>query len=160
MTQDETHDRLPSLQAIAEWLESPEPPSRAQALRLFETVIPAALDVETADLLDRSRELLRQAAGIAGVDELTLARTAAIMTGQPILPQSCAECPEAEPVHSYGSYILRCLYEQGQDSAIASRPTLSVIGASVAFAQPADITVAQLRELVSDKPVPPWCPKR
>lgn len=151
--------KLPTLDEIAAWLESETPPTKDEAEDLFETVIPAALDVEVNRLHKRSKALLRTAGELAGLTTETIRKREAWLTDEPLLPQSCAECSDAKPVYAYGAYKLLCQYEVEDPDALASRSPLAEVPAEEAFSQPAEISRGRLKEMVAEQDIPPWCPR-
>jgi len=139
------------LDAIARWLEGPAPPCPETAQVLWQSVIPAVLDLEVAKLHSQSRKLLRLAMTMSGMPDGEVDRR----EKEDSIPETCALCPSVRPIYSYGEYKLCCFF----DDVVVGEP-LAVIDHVTAFHQPAKMSKDALLDQVVDQPPPAWCPFR
>jgi hypothetical protein len=175
--------QVSNLSAVSEWLDSTNPPGQEEARILFNTLIPALIDLEVAGVFERARGLLETTHGFAKLPASALARKLAEIDREQIsschdtangkdptptptcgvtislgpLPSSCGSCAHSVVSDDYGMYALRCHHDgQLRTMPIATVRRELFPNGKLAFEEAHRL----LYEKVRDTPSPDWCPLR
>jgi hypothetical protein len=129
--------------------------SKEFAQQLFELIIPAVLDIEVDRLYKQSKQLLEESAKLAELSEQLAKKHIADITGAEELPKSCADCKSVQITFNYGDYELDCVHDGN-----ARGQSLAQIIYAESFNRSPESNRKALMQLVQNRPIPIWCPRR